>query len=107
MRKNKKLVIFVAVVIVPIFCLALSVSGVLVGFLATSTTTADNGVSASGLSKAEVEAEVLNIAADYAIDNDLDTAYQRLEALNIPNPGQYVSFMVDRYIQEDRGLYDN
>lgn len=103
---NSKMLIIVAVVIVPLFCLALMASGVLVGFVATSSTSANNVAFNNGRSKQEIEAEILNIAADYAATSDLEAARARLKSLNIPNDAQYVSFMVDRYIQENRGQAD-
>ncbi|NJN98540.1 MAG: hypothetical protein HC875_32860 [Anaerolineales bacterium] len=50
---------------------------------------------------AKVEAEVLTIAADFAGSHDLADARQRLAGLGLPNAEQYVSFMVDRYLQEN------
>jgi hypothetical protein len=61
---------------------------------------------ANGLSSDEVEAQVLAIAAEFTASSDLSAAQQQLDALGIPNEAQYVSFMVDRYIQENRGPDD-
>lgn len=107
MKKSNKLLIIVAVIAIPVFCLALAISGILVGFLATAAT-ADEVVSApvSGMSSDEVEAQVLTIAADFTTTGDLAAARQQLDTLGIPNEAQYVSFMVDRYIQENRGADD-
>ena len=107
MKSSNKLLIIVAAIAVPIFCFALAVSGILVGFVATAAT-ADEVVSApsSGMSSDQVELEVLTIAADYSASGDLALAQQQLDALGIPNEAQYVSFMVDRYIQENRGPDD-
>jgi hypothetical protein len=58
------------------------------------------------LSDEEIEAEILKIAADYATTGDLEATQERLKALSLPNSGQYISFMVDRYIQENRGPED-
>ena len=70
------------------------------GFISAS---ANNGPE---ISQDEIEAEVLLIAADYAGNNDLDMARERLKAIGLPNAGQYISFMLDRYIQEGRGPED-
>lgn len=85
----------------PILCLFLAAVGIFVGFSITSAVTSANG-NPLGPSAEEVEAEILNIAADYAAIRDLNVAQERLHALNLPNSNQYVSFMVDRYIQENR-----
>jgi len=101
-RSGSKLLLITAVIIIPLFLLALAVAGISIGYGLTSAATASNGSQASELSPAEVEAELLSIAAGYAASGDLETASQQLDALNLPNTGQYVSFMVDRYIQEGR-----
>ncbi len=107
MQKNSsKMMMIVAAVIAPIFCLALMVGGGLVGFIATTSTSADSSAFSNGRTKEEIEAEILNIAADYTATSDLDTARAQLAALKIPNDAQYISFMVDRYIQENRGAED-
>jgi hypothetical protein len=103
---NSKLLIFVAVIIVPIFCLALMVGGVFVGFIATASTSANSAAFDNGRSEEEIEAEILNIADNFAGTTDIESARAQLDALNIPNEAQYVSFMVDRYIQENRGADD-
>lgn len=105
-NKNSKMLLIVAAVVVPVFCVALMVGGALVGFIATTSTSADTSALANGRTKEEVEAEILNIAADYTASSDLDTARAQLAALKIPNDAQYISFMVDRYIQENRGPSD-
>lgn len=104
-NKNSKILVIATAVIVPVVCVVLMISGVLVGFVATTSTSADSSVFNSG-SKDEIEAEILSIAANYTATSDLDAARAQLAALNIPNDAQYVSFMVDRYIQENRGPQD-
>lgn len=99
------MLMIVAVIVLPLFCLALAIGGVFVGFIATSATAADANTGPN-MSQDEVEAQVLDIAAEYAGTQDLALATQRLEAMNLPNSAQYVSFMVDRYIQENRGIDD-
>jgi hypothetical protein len=88
----------------PILCLVLAVIGLFVGFSVTSAMTMVSRE--AELSVTEVEAEILAIAAEYAASKDLDTARQQLAALDLPNSEQYLSFMVDRYIQENRGPDD-
>ena len=88
----------------PIFFLALAVAGIFVGFGVTSAVSSANTDSdGSKVDGDKVEAEILGIAADYARTKDLEAAQQRLAALGLPNVEQYVSFMVDRYIQANRG----
>jgi hypothetical protein len=104
MKSGSKILLFVVIFVVPLFCLMLAIAGIFVGFSISSAVTAAS--SPSMLSDAEVEAEILAIAADYASTRDLAVAQNRLRALSLPNSGQYVSFMVDRYIQENRGPTD-
>ena len=103
-NSNSKMLMIVAVIVLPVFCLALAIGGVFVGFIATSATADAN--TGPAMSQDEVEAQVLDIAAEYAETQDVTVATQRLEAMNLPNSAQYVSFMVDRYIQENRGVDD-
>ena len=100
-NSNSKILLLVTIIVVPLFCLALAVVAVVVGFGVTSAVTAS-----SSLDEAAVETEILNIAADFAGSGDLAAAQKRLDILNLPNESQYISFMVDRYIQENRGSED-
>lgn len=97
---NSKILLIVTIIVVPLFCLALAITGIFIGFGVTSAVTSANNESAPHAEAAKVEAEVLSIAADYANTKDLDSARQRLGDLKLPNAEQYLSFMVDRYIQE-------
>jgi len=82
--------------------LAAAIAGIFVGYGVTSAATSGGGVSAPDVDGEQTEAEILSIAAEYAAGNDLEAALARLDALNLPNTKQYISFMVDRYIQEGR-----
>jgi hypothetical protein len=84
---NSKLAIIVAVIVVPLFCLALMISGVMVGYLATASTS-PNLAAASSLDQAKIEVEILAIAAEYAGNQDAEAARQRLQNLGIPNEAQ-------------------
>ena len=97
--KNSKVLLVIVVTVVPLFCLATAVAGVFIGFGITSAVTADNGPTLEG---AAVEAEIIRIATEYTETGDLQAARTHLAALNLPNADQYISFMVDRYIQEGR-----
>ena len=99
-KSSSKILLIVVVTVVPLSCLALAIGGIFVGFAATSA------VSANALDREVVEAEILKIAADYNLSGDLTRAQERLNALKLPNTQQYISFMVDRFIQEDRGQED-
>lgn len=69
----------------------------------TPAPAADTPVPTSpALDPAAVQAEIMNIAAEYATIQDLATAQERLEALGLPNQAQYLSLMIDSAIQEDR-----
>lgn len=100
---NYKPYLFVALVIIgPIIGLVLVVGGLFVGFgLNSAVSSANNGSLNSAVSQETTEAEVLDIAAGYAANKDIDAARKQLNTLNLANPDQYVSFMVDRYIQEN------
>jgi hypothetical protein len=97
---NSKTLLIITVIVVPVFFLALAIAGIFVGFGVTSAVTANNDLGGAQVDRANVEAEVLNIAADYAGSKDLQTARERLSTLGLPNAEQYISFMVDRYLQE-------
>jgi hypothetical protein len=105
MKLNSKILLSIVMFVLPIFCLALAIAGILVGYTVTTALSSDRQARSS-LSGEEVEAEVLKIAADYAASGDLQIAQERLEALALPNSNQYISFMVDRYIQENRSPDD-
>jgi len=103
-KSNSKTLLIIVTILVPVICLgSLAIGGIFVGYGLTSAAT---GASSSKADSAAVETEILSIAADYARDQDLETAQQRLAALHLPNADQYLSFMVDRYIQENHGRDD-
>lgn len=103
-KSFSKLLVLIAFIALPVIFLAVAVVGIIVGFsLMSATSTASN---LSTLNSEEVEVEILNIAADYVNSKDLPAAQERLRALNLPNSNQYVSFMVDRYVQENRAPDD-
>jgi hypothetical protein len=104
MKFRSRILLFVVIFVVPIFCLMLAIAGIFAGYSISSAVSAAG--SASGMSDAETEAEILAIAAEYASTRDLAAAQNRLQTLSLPNSGQYISFMVDRYIQENRGPED-
>lgn len=103
-KSNSKALLIIVIILVPMICLgSLAIGGIFVGYGLTSAATSAQGSKAGS---AAIETEILGIAADYAGDQDLEAAQQRLAALNLPNADQYLSFMVDRYIQENRGRDD-
>jgi len=97
MKDSKKIILLIIALAVPLFCLIVMVVGGL-GFGAYSTF-----ASGPEMDEAEVEAQILQIAADYVSTRDLETAQTQLDMLGMPNEKQYLSFMLDRYIQEGRG----
>lgn len=100
-KTSSKVLLLITITVIPLFCLAMVVAAIFVGAGMSSAVTANDTVD-----EAAVEAEILSIAADYAAGQDLASAQARLDSLNLPNAGQYIAFMVDRYIQENRGPND-
>ncbi len=97
MTDSKKIIILIIALAVPLFCLIVMVVGGL-GFGAYSTFASNPEVDG-----AEVEVQILQIATDFASTGDLEAAQTQLDTLGMPNEKQYLSFMLDRYIQEGRG----
>lgn len=103
-KSTSKILLLILFLSIPVIFLIVAVAGIIVGFgLTSATSTASSGPVLSG---EEIETEILTIAASYATDKDLTVAQERLNTLELPNSSQYVSFMVDRYIQENRGPND-
>lgn len=100
-KSSAKVLLIIVISVVPLSCLALAIASVFVGFGLTAATSANAPVDAE-----VTEGEIIAIAAEYAETNDAETARQQLADLNLPNTNQYVSFMVDRYIQENAGEDD-
>ncbi len=65
-NSNSKMLLIVAVIVIPLFCLALAVAAIIVGFGVTSAVTAN-----SELNEEAIEAEIVSIAADFASTGDL------------------------------------
>ncbi len=106
-NSSSKILMLTAMIVLPVFCLALALAGTFIGYSVTSVAaTAGNLDTIPVIDTDITEAEVLAIAADYATTGDLSAALARLDALNLPNTNQYISFMVDRYIQEDHAETD-
>jgi len=62
-------------------------------------------VASAGLSPVEQQAnetEVLNVAATYAQTKDVAAARAQLQTMRVANPDQYIVFLLDRYLQENR-----
>src|SRR5262245_58767863 len=105
--KNKsisKVILLIFFISLPVIFLAVVLVGLIVGFGLTSVTSVAS--SRPDLNEEEIEREVLFIAADYAANQELPAAQQRLQTLDLLNSKQYISFMVDRYNQENRGPED-
>jgi hypothetical protein len=98
MTNSKKIILLMVVLVIPLFCLLVMVVGGL-GFGAYSTFASTS----STVNEAEVEAQIIQIAADFGSTRDLEAAQTQLDTLGMPNPKQYLSFLLDRYIQEGRG----
>ncbi len=50
----------------------------------------------------EREAQAIEIAADFARDQDVERAQARLRALGLPNPPQWLAALAERYIREGK-----
>ena len=103
--KNINPILIVIAIVVPLFCVGVILIGVLgVGFIFAS---AEDGLTASAaVNPEEAESQILVIATEYGNTGDLEMARQKLNELELPNPEQYVSFMVDRRQQEGKGQED-
>jgi len=97
MTNSKKIILLIIALAVPLFCLIVMVVGG-VGFGVYSTFASNPEVN-----ETEVEVQIIQIAADFAAAGDLEAAQTQLDTLGMPNEKQYLSFMLDRYIQEGRG----
>ena len=103
MRKiNRKFLILA--VILPVGCLAGLVFGLVVGrqLLPVEYINTEIGNFDAG----QAEEYVLLVAAEFCVDNDVERARQRLAELDVPNPEQFVAYLADQYVQEDRGPED-
>jgi len=102
MNRNTLLAI-TSILVLTAACIFVGLSGVVAALLLTQ----DNGVAPiSEADRQAQDAQVLAIAASYASTKEVDTARSQLDALGIPNPDQYVAFMIDRYLQENRSHDD-
>jgi hypothetical protein len=103
MRKiNRKLLILA--VILPVGCLAGLVFGLIVGWqiLPVKYTNTEIG----NLGPTRSEEYVLMVAAEFSTDDDVDRARERLAELDVPNPEQFVAYLADKYVEENRGPDD-
>lgn len=103
MRKiNRKLLILA--VILPIGCLAGLVFGLVVGwqFLPVEYINTEIG----NFGHEQAEKYVLMVAAEFSTDQDVERARQRLAELDVPNPKQFVAYLADKYVLEERGPQD-
>jgi hypothetical protein len=103
MRKiNRKLLILA--VILPVGCLAGLVFGLIVGWQLLPVEYINTEI--GNLGPARAEEYVVMVAAEFSTDSDVDHARQRLTELDVPNPEQFVAFLADKYVQENRGPND-
>lgn len=106
MKTNPKTLILIAIIAIPVICLGVALTGAAGFWFTSAITSADSSSGSARSGMTAIDAEVLAIAADYNSSGDLEAARTQLLALNLPNPEQYVSFMLDRYIQEGHGIGD-
>ncbi len=105
MSKVNNPVLFLTIIILPLLCVALALTGIIgAGYLWSASQ--EGELAGTTVDQEAIEANVLAIATNYATSGDIDLARSDLVSLGIPNPEQYVSFLVDRYIQENRGSDD-
>jgi hypothetical protein len=103
MRKINRKVLVLAVII-PVGCLAGLVFGLLVGWRLLPVNFVNTEIGNMGPAKAEEY--VVLVADEFSTDNDVDKARERLKELDVPNPDQFVAYVADKYVQEDRGPDD-
>lgn len=102
MNKNT-LLAFTSILVLTAACIFVGLSGVIVALLLTQN---NDIVPISEADRQAQDAAVLNIASNYVNSGELETARSDLAGLGIPNPDQYVAFMIDRYLQENRSPED-
>lgn len=103
MRKiNRKLLILA--VILPVGCLAGLAVGLFLGWELLPVQYVNTEIGNFG--PARSEEFVLMVAAEFSTDSDVDRARQRLAELDVPNPEQFVAYLADKYVKEDRGPND-
>jgi len=103
MRKlNRKLLILIA--IAPVGCLAGLLFGLFIGWqlLPVEYTNTEIG----DLSPSDTEEFVVMVATEFCSGGDVARAHLRLTELDVANPEQYVAYLADKYVQEDRGAAD-
>lgn len=98
MNQRAKVLIFSFVGVMLLSCVGIGALTAGAGAVYLLTTNA----SASSISEAEAEQAVLQVASNFAASNDVEAARAELDAIGVPNIDQYVSFLLDRYIQEQR-----
>jgi hypothetical protein len=103
MRKvNRKLMILA--VILPVGCLAGLAFGLIVGWQLLPVKYVNTEIGDFRPDKAEEY--VLMVASEFSMDQDIGRARQRLAELDVPNPDQFVAYVADQYVQQDRGPQD-
>ena len=62
-----------------------------------------------GISSEEREAQLLQVASEYGVDQDMDKARDSLDKLGVPNVRQFVALVTERYIQagQDEAATEN
>jgi hypothetical protein len=103
MRKRNRILLVLAVII-PVGCLAGLVFGLIVGWRLLPVEYINTQIGDFG--PEEAEEYVLMVAAEFCADKDVDRARQRLAELDVPNPEQFVAYVADKYVREDRGKDD-
>jgi hypothetical protein len=101
-KKNRKLLILA--VIIPIGCLAGLVFGLIVGWQLLPVEYTNTEIGNFGPDGAKEY--VLLVATEFCTDKDVERARQRLAELDVPNPEQFVAYLADKFVEEDRGKDD-
>lgn len=101
-RVNRKLLILA--VILPVGCLAGLVFGLIVGRQLLPLKYINTEIGNFGPERAEEY--VLLVASEFSNDHDAERARQRLTELDVPNSDQFVAYLADRYVRENRGPKD-
>jgi hypothetical protein len=103
MRKTNRTLLILAVII-PVGCLAGLVFALFVGLTLFPVEYINTEIGNFGPDQAEEY--VLMVAAEFCNDHDVEQARQHLAELDVPNPEQFVAYVADKYVKEDRGKED-
>lgn len=101
-EKNRALLILA--VILPVGCLVGLALALLIGLRLLPVEYINTEI--GNFAPEQAEEYVLMVAAEFCTDQDVERARQRLAELDVPNPEQFVAYVADKHVKEDRGKDD-